>query len=239
MRKNNAKDDDEVRGVNLNDSSIKARPFHNVTHIFAFSVKRSSFLVVSIMKLVALNQIRSDKEGHNHHLSVTDKTMTSKCRQNVVDTEIEESGKISKMMLQNKQLPSDVVRQNVLSTNDFCEECNGNNSNVESSISTKRLYVCASNSCITTNTSEKKKVRNERKSRHRKLFFCRLNFVIFIVAIIFCQMSSFVSCQTSFDSDVNVERENEDNFEDDKLLSTNSRENGGHSFSSSPYPHQV
>lgn len=186
--------------------------------------------------------MRSDKEEghHHHHHSVTDKIMTSKCRQNVVDAKNEESGKINKMMLQNKQLLSDVGRQNVLSTGDFCKECIENNTNVESSNSTKRLFVQTSK-IRKPNTSEKRKVRIDTKCRHRKLFFCRLNFVIFwIVAILVCQMSSFVSCQlSSFDSDVNVERENDDNFDDDKLLSTNSRENGGHSFSSSPYPHQV
>ena len=186
--------------------------------------------------------MRSDKEeGHQHH-SVTDKTMTSKCRQNVVDNaENEESVKISKMMLQNKQL---LVRQNVLSKNDFCSKCIDNNYNVESSMSTKRLFVPTTSKSGIANTSEKKKVRKEVKCRHRKVFFCRLNFVILtfvVISILFCQMSSFVSCQTSFDgSDVNVERETDaDNFDDDKLLSTNSRENGGHSFSSSPYPHQV
>ena len=191
--------------------------------------------------------MRSDKEeGHHHHHlhhSVTDKTMTSKCRQNVVDVnndvDNEESEKISKMMLQNKQL---LVRQNVLSTNDLCEECIDNDYNVEISTSTKRIFVPTTSNSRIANTSAKKKVRKEGKCRHRKVFFCRLNFVILIVVIpmLFCQMSSFVSCQTSFDgSDVNVERETDDNFDDDKLLSTNSRENGGHSFSSSPYPHQV
>ena len=112
--------------------------------------------------------------------------------------------------LHNKQLLPNVVNS---------EKCQNENSTIR----TKEMSL---------RHSHKLPERNLTKEQNKFKQMRRQNVVFMILVFLFFQMS-FVGCQV-FESDV------DDNFDEFDKSTTTSRDNaGGHSFSSSPYPHQV
>jgi hypothetical protein len=117
--------------------------------------------------------------------------------------------------LHNKQLLPNVVNS---------DNCMSGNSNIR----TKEITLRHS----TNNTLPKRNVKIFTKGHSMFKQTVRRNVVFLFLVFLLFQLS-FVSCQV-FEPDV------DDSFDDFDKSTTTSRDNaGGHSFSSSPYPHQV